>query len=123
MPVKVNYYKTLGITQDADEREIRAAYRNLAKKYHPDAGEGSSADKFRAVQEAYDLLSDENKRRDYDNSHAGELAVPIRKAYPSAPSSHLDLRDVLRQRSRPVENRIDEIDALDALIEYFFRRF
>jgi curved DNA-binding protein CbpA len=123
MPVKKNHYNTLGIPQDADEREIRAAYRNLAKKYHPDAGEGSSADIFRAVQEAYDLLSDENKRRDYDNSRARGLSVPVRKASPASPSSHLDLRDLLLQRSRPIEDRKNEIDPIDALIEHFFGRF
>jgi DnaJ-class molecular chaperone len=61
-----NYYRVLEISPQADENEIRSAYRSLAKKYHPDAGEGSSADKFRSVQEAYDVLSDAGKRKAYD---------------------------------------------------------
>ena len=61
-----NHYKTLGVPRDADEKKIRSAYRNLAKKFHPDTGEGSSAEEFHAVQGAYEVLSDSEKRRQYD---------------------------------------------------------
>ncbi len=70
MPDKL--YKILGVKPDASEKEIRQAYRNLAKKHHPDLnpGDKASEDKFREVQAAHDILSDATKRRQYD---AGEI--------------------------------------------------
>ncbi len=66
--VKNEYYETLGIGRSADADEIRKAYRRLARKYHPDLnpGDKSSEDRFKKVQEAYDILSDEDKRKIYD---------------------------------------------------------
>lgn len=64
----MNYYDVLGIPFDADEETIRSAFRNLARRYHPDAGEGSSVERFREVTEAYDTLSDPAHRRVYDLS-------------------------------------------------------
>ena len=65
---KKDHYETLGIPRAADEDEIRKAYRRLARKYHPDLNPGDTAaeDRFKAVQEAYDILSDAKKRKMYD---------------------------------------------------------
>src|SRR4051812_39078184 len=65
---KHDYYETLGVTRTADAEEIRKAYRKLARKYHPDLnpGDKSSEDRFKNVQEAYDILSDSKKRQMYD---------------------------------------------------------
>src|SRR5665213_441791 len=65
---KHDYYKTLGIERAAQEDEIRKAYRKLARKYHPDLnpGDKSAEDRFKNVQEAYDVLSDSKKRSMYD---------------------------------------------------------
>jgi len=60
-----NHYKTLGVPRDADEKKIRSAYRNLAKKFHHDTGEGSSAERCHAVQGASEVLSDPEKRLQY----------------------------------------------------------
>ena len=49
----MNYYILLGVAQDADADTIRSAFRGLARRYHPDAGEGSSADRFREVLVSY----------------------------------------------------------------------
>ena len=61
-------YKVLGVSPNATDDEIKAAYRELAKKYHPDSNEGnaSAAEHFKEVNEAYDVLSDEKKRKLYD---------------------------------------------------------
>ena len=71
-----NYYEVLGISKTASSDEIKKAYRNLAFKYHPDRNSGDKAaeEKFKEINEAYDVLSDEKKRADYDsfgtsNSH------------------------------------------------------
>src|SRR5882672_4359361 len=65
---KHDYYETLGVPRTADADEIRKAYRKLARKYHPDLnpGDKSSEDRFKNVQEAYDVLSDSKKRQMYD---------------------------------------------------------
>jgi curved DNA-binding protein CbpA len=64
----VNYYVVLGIPTDADNLVIRSAFRSLARRYHPDAGEESSPDMFRLVVEAYETLSDPIRRKAYDLS-------------------------------------------------------
>lgn len=65
---KKDYYETLGVARTADAEEIRKAYRRLARKHHPDLNPGDKAaeDRFKKVQEAYDVLSDEDKRKIYD---------------------------------------------------------
>jgi curved DNA-binding protein CbpA len=61
-----DYYKTLGITEKATEKEIKEAYHKLAKKYHPDLNKGQTSEKFKEMSAAYDLLSDKEKRKQYD---------------------------------------------------------
>jgi DnaJ-class molecular chaperone len=68
MTTSKDYYETLGVRRDASQEEIRKAYRRLARKYHPDLNPGDKAaeERFKAVQEAYDVLSDARKRKMYD---------------------------------------------------------
>ena len=63
-----DYYDTLGVQRNASEEEIKKAYRKLARQYHPDRnpGDKQAETKFKEVQEAYDVLSDKNKRAQYD---------------------------------------------------------
>ena len=64
---KKDYYEVLGVPKTASQEEIKSAFRKLAKKYHPDVSkEENAAEKFKECQEAYAVLSDENKRKQYD---------------------------------------------------------
>merc|ERR1712083_91109 len=66
-----NYYKILGVKKSASEKEIKKAFREKAKLYHPDKNDSPDAEqKFRDLAEAYEILSDEQKRRNYDG-HGG----------------------------------------------------
>lgn len=67
-----DYYKTLGVEPDASADDIRRAYRKLARKYHPDRNkESGSEDRFKEVGEAYEVLKDAEKRKQYDQLRAG----------------------------------------------------
>ncbi len=70
---KRDYYEVLGLAKGASKVEIKSAYRKLAKQYHPDRNKEADAEaKFKEVQEAYDILSDERKKDAYDKyGHAG----------------------------------------------------
>jgi molecular chaperone DnaJ len=65
---KRDYYEVLGVSRDASPEEIKKAYRKLARKYHPDANKDDkdAAEKFKEITEAYDILSNEEKRASYD---------------------------------------------------------
>ena len=83
-PRYCDYYKTLGVARTASADEIRDAFRRLARKYHPDVNPGKKGaeDKFKAISEAYEVLSDPTKRRHYDalgnQWKAGQEFVPPR---------------------------------------------
>ena len=74
MSTKRDYYDVLGVGKSADASEIKKAYRKLAMKYHPDKnpGDKEAEEKFKEINEAYEVLSDETKRRNYDQfGHEG----------------------------------------------------
>ena len=87
MATKRDYYETLGVPQNANEEEIKKAYRKLAMKHHPDRNHGHTSKdaeaKFKEVKEAYEMLSDGQKRAAYDQyGHAG--VDPNMRGGPSA---------------------------------------
>jgi DnaJ-class molecular chaperone len=77
-----DYYETLGVKRNSSEEQIKQAYRKLARQYHPDRnpGDKQAEAKFKEVQEAYDVLSDKNKRSQYDRF--GEAG--LRQGFPGA---------------------------------------
>ena len=65
---KQDYYEILGVSKTAEEREIKKAYKRLAMKYHPDRNQGDkeAEAKFKEIKEAYEVLTDSQKRAAYD---------------------------------------------------------
>jgi len=85
-----DYYDVLGVKRDASEREIKQAYRKLARKHHPDVnpGDDSAEAKFKQITEAYEVLSDKEKRKKYDQfgdkwQYADQFAQTGRQQTPS----------------------------------------
>src|SRR3954467_11272710 len=68
-----DFYKVLGVAKDASAADIKKAYRKLARDNHPDSHPGDQAaeDRFKAVAEAYDVIGDKEKRKEYDDLRAG----------------------------------------------------
>src|SRR5262245_15906771 len=67
-----DYYKTLGVSESASQKEITKAYRKLARQNHPDANPGDAAaeNRFKEISAAYDVVGDEAKRKEYDELRA-----------------------------------------------------
>ncbi len=76
---KPDFYLILGVSRDADQETIKRKYRKLAKKYHPDKGHSSDEEKFKQVNEAYEVLSDEAKRAAYDRELDEGVTVTVER--------------------------------------------
>ena len=86
-----DYYEILGVPRDASQKDIERAFRKLAKQYHPDANRGdrSAADRFKDINEAYQVLKDPGKRREYDNPQPVWQTLFSRNG---GPGSHFEYR-------------------------------
>ena len=100
----LSFYDVLGVNQTADDNEIKTAYRKLAKEYHPDKNQGNkeSEEKFKKITEAYDTLSDSQKRSAYDYSLSGASDFKNNPFYgnPSDMFNDLFNRSMFGSRSR-----------------------
>jgi len=87
-----DYYDTLGVSKDASESDIKKAFRSLSLKYHPDRNIGEdTTTKFQKINQAYETLSDKEKRKQYDNEQNG---VPFGHfGMPGGPFTHMNSMD------------------------------
>ncbi|TDX58978.1 DnaJ domain-containing protein [Orenia marismortui] len=76
-----DYYKILGVNQDADSSKIKKAYRKLALKYHPDrnSGDKNAENRFKKISKAYEVLSDKQSRKEYDAKLNAEFKQSTRR--------------------------------------------
>lgn len=97
--IEKDYYKALGVAKEASQAEIKKAYRKLARQHHPDANaaDAKAEERFKEVSEAYDVLSDATKRKEYDEARAlfgsGGFRVP-RGASPGG-GAGFDINDLI----------------------------
>lgn len=119
-----NQYAVLHVPEDSDPPAIRHAYRVLARRYHPDAGIGSSAQKFRDVTEAYDVLIDPQRRREHDIDLARSRAHPNVQPEPLIPDR--PTRSPFRRSAVPAHHSAfgfeREIESLFQMFDDIFER-
>lgn len=90
----MNYYEILGVNENATADEIKKAYRRLASQHHPD--KGGDVAQFQNIQVAYDTLSDENKRQQYDLQRKGFGGQNVRFHWHSGDGSASDINEIFR---------------------------
>jgi len=82
--IKKNYYSTLGVQQNSSASDIKKAFYKLAKQYHPDVNKGAEA-KFKEINEAYEVLGDASKKRNYDDMRKASTTSSSSSSYSSNP--------------------------------------
>ena len=124
-----DYYEVLGLTTEAPTEEIRIADRKLAKANHPDKHKGDPAyvEKFKDIQEAYDVLSDAEKRKEYDAQLARQKSYNKKDAKKSTANKKSDKssNDNAQQQSQteqPEQPRPEEIKDLHTLVDMYFKK-
>jgi curved DNA-binding protein len=123
-----NYYEILEVSRDATPEEIKRAYRKLARRYHPDLNPGDKAaeEQFKTIGEAYDVLSDENKRSQYDQfsrfwQQSGFRKTAKARSRSSTAVDYSEYRDfnrfvdqLLNRKGEPMRSKSVRVDTAEA---------
>jgi curved DNA-binding protein CbpA len=130
----VNLYDILELRPEAKDEEIRRSFRRLALRFHPDASGNPDSARFRAIQHAYEILSDPRKRAEYDN--ALKETVPVRVIRDRWPDTEVEplippfashsqgrVRSFPRYARYSYEREEQPIEDLLRFVEFFWRRF
>jgi molecular chaperone DnaJ len=128
MAAAKDYYETLKVPREANADEIKKSYRKLARKYHPDLnpGDKSAEERFKTVQEAFDVLSDDKKRKMYDQfgvySDAGPQQAGPQQGGQNMDFGGFDFSDYVKQHTADARGRQAESGgAFRDLFSNFFR--
>ncbi len=132
MTVK-DYYQVLGLTPEAPTEEIRIAYRKLAKANHPDKHKGDPiyVEKFKDLQEAYDVLSDSYKRKEYDDQLARQNSYnkknskkeqAANKKSSKSSNDNAQQQPQTEQSQQPEQPRPEEIKDIHTLVDMYFKK-
>ncbi len=97
----MSHYDTLGVSKDASKDQIKKAYRKLAMKEHPD--KGGDPEKFKKISEAYEVLSDDDKRQQYDNPAQDDMFNFFNQMFQGGRPSQRKMGDVVRDIEIPLE--------------------
>src|SRR5581483_6534360 len=114
MATATDYYALLGVPRNATEEQIRSAYRKLARQYHPDANqESGSAEKFKQITEAYEVLSDPERRQRYDMFGSGQGGLgDLFETFFGTEFRRREARGPMRGADLRMEIEIDLLDAV-----------
>ena len=116
-------YEVLGVAATARLKEVKAAYRAQSLRYHPDKNRDEDAtERFREVAEAYSVLSDEERRRQYDRSGSTDANAQARNQH-QGPRTEMDMEDALRMFDTfmdEFEDILSDDARLNALVEEYF---
>ena len=110
-----NYYETLGVDRGASEKDIRSAYRRLARQHHPDVNQGQkdAEAKFKEINEAYQVLSDPDSRKKYDRFGDGwRNADYVRQGESAGPSPFTWFNRAGRARTHQTEFSFGGFDSI-----------
>jgi curved DNA-binding protein CbpA len=118
MDYSKNYYRALELRPTASQTDIRKAYRALAHKYHPDknTGNNNSAEIFRDIKEAYEVLSNPLKKRQYDTVRSTPFSTPYSFSKHTGANSSKDENIHVKEKSQPEKPENKNLDWLKPVI-------
>ena len=121
-----DYYNILGVPKNAPDKDVKAAYRKLARKYHPDVnpGDKSAEARFKEINEAYEVLSDADKRKKYDqygSDFDNAEALPVPSSRQASSSNHWQGTGVAPRRITFTTYETSDMGDLNEVFENLFK--